>query len=436
MKRATHRPKRAYPDAPIHRTQVALDQCPFCGFPLVSTRSREVDKYVQTMAGPRHVIGYSSKCSNSACLQPQTRYHATQGAKLSLPHVTYGLDVMAYIAHRRNGEQKQFKEIWRELRIEYQVEISEREVGLLYRKIQALLMGGQEEIHQELTATVQKYGRLLMAVDGLQPDGGGPKLYVLHEILGGTLISVALIDQANEDNLTEWLAPYREWRGMVQATLSDNEKALVAALAATWPEARHQLCQMHFVKNLSEPVHAADRELQQGLREAMGRLPPVPTPQKATEAEQGPEVVSAHRADDSTSEQDRAPAISLPSPALMQALDVISGVEAEILDTITGRQGYHVPGTHLVSAGDSGHTTPGQSETFPLRGVARLRSIAGYRGTSDGSSSRRRTGCLPVQTARPGTTSRGADWLFGRRCAAGPGTDHPRRAPAGRPSAG
>lgn len=261
-----------------------MDECPFCRARLITTGSREVDKYVQILSGPVHVIGYSRKCSNSDCPQPQARYRATQAEKLSLSHVTYGLDVMAYIAHRRNGEQKQFKDIWRELQTEFGVKVSERRVGRLYRKIQASLLGDQVAIHQELAAAAEEYGRLMMVVDGLQPDGGGPK-YVLHEVSSSTVISVAMVDQASEVNLTDWLAPYREWRGVVKASLSDNEKALVAALKTTWPEAPHQLRQLHFVEDLSEPVHEADRELQKTMRDAMGQLPSVPALEREPEDE-------------------------------------------------------------------------------------------------------------------------------------------------------
>lgn len=122
MKRAAHRPRRTYPEAPVHRCQVALETCPFCGARLISTGSREVDKYVQTLEGAVHVIGCSRRCSNKECPQPQARYHSSRGEKLSLPNITYGLDVMAYIATRRNGEQKQFKEVWRELEQKYDLD--------------------------------------------------------------------------------------------------------------------------------------------------------------------------------------------------------------------------------------------------------------------------------------------------------------------------
>jgi hypothetical protein len=247
-----------------------------------------------------------------------------------LPHCTYGLDVLAYIAYQRNAEHKQFKEIWQALQTAYHIEISEREVGLLYRRVQALLMGNQAGVRQELAATQKEYGKLIMAVDALQPDGSGPKMYILYELLGGTVISVAMLDQAKKDNLIEWLAPYREWSYAVEGTISDNEKALVAALKETFPRAAHQLCQMHFVKDLSEPVHEADRELQKTMREAMGQLPPVAVPERKT----GGEVTLGEE----DSEGHDAPRASL---ALMWTMDVISGIEMSTLDTLSPEEWGH-----------------------------------------------------------------------------------------------
>ncbi len=328
MKKPAHRPKRTYPDAPIHRSHVTIEACPFCDSHLVTTSSREVDKYVQTLAGHVHVIGYSRKCSNKSCPHPEARYHAPQAAKLSLPNVTYGFDILCFIANRHNEDKKNFKEIWQELSQEKGIEISKREVGRLYRKMAILLVGNQVMIQEKLAKTVEKYGQLIMEVDGLQPDGNGPKLYVLHELLSGTVLSVVQLDQANTITLTEWLEPYREWDKAVKATLSDKEKALVAALKAVWPEAKHQLCQMHFVKNLSEPVHKADRELQKEIRDAMGTLPPTSV--------QEPGEKSSDPVDEPL-DNDDDPDNGHParvSPVVTQAIDIISGVAVETLDSV------------------------------------------------------------------------------------------------------
>ena len=71
----------------------------------------------------------------------------------------------------------------------------------------ALLLGKEVMNHEKLTETVEKYGQLLVEVDGLQPDGHGPKLYVLHELLSGTVLSVVQLEQANTENLSAWLDP-------------------------------------------------------------------------------------------------------------------------------------------------------------------------------------------------------------------------------------
>jgi hypothetical protein len=61
----------------------------------------------------------------------------------------------------------------------------------------------------------------------------------------------------------------------ILATLSDNEKALKASLEAVY-DAPHQLCQEHFVGNLSKPIHEDDGKLRQGLKEHLSPLPSVP----------------------------------------------------------------------------------------------------------------------------------------------------------------
>jgi hypothetical protein len=114
--------------------------------------------------------------------------------------------------------------------------------------------------------------------DGLAPDGEGPQLYVLWEVLSGTPVSGMLIDQADTSHLTDWLTGCRDLTGHlpVLALLSDKEKALVTALRTVWSEVPHQLCQMHFLNNLSEPVHRADQQLRQTLRDHLCSLPAVP----------------------------------------------------------------------------------------------------------------------------------------------------------------
>jgi hypothetical protein len=272
------RPKRRNPKAERLTFVCELERCPKCGERLSSAGSAaHSDKTVQTLDGDFFVVAYSRVCPNPECDAYGTHFHAGGHLRVSPPYSTYGLDVIAFVGIQRDREHKQFAEI-QALLNERGVEINDWSVGRLYRLFLALIEGTWPQRRERMAAAAAKHGGLILMADGLAPDGEGPQLYVLWEVLSGTPISGVLIDQADTSHLTDWLTTGRDLTGdlPVLALLSDKEKALVAALRTVWSEVPHQLCQMHFMKNLSEPVHSADQKLRQTLRDRLCSLPAVP----------------------------------------------------------------------------------------------------------------------------------------------------------------
>jgi hypothetical protein len=272
------RPRRHDPSAERLTFTPEIECCPLCGAQLRSEGSTAHSaKNVQTLTGDFYVVAYTRRCLNAACANCGHHYHASGHLRLSLPYSTYGLDVVAYIGIQREREHKQFIEIAALLQ-ERGVQINDVTVGRLYRSFLALLAGAWPQRHERLAAAAAQYGGLILQADGLQPDGEGPQLYVLWEVLSGTPIIGLLVDQADEPHLTAWLRAGLAVIGdlALLAILSDREKALVAALRAVCPTTPHQLCQEHFLGNLSKPVHEADQALRQGLQEHLSPLPGVP----------------------------------------------------------------------------------------------------------------------------------------------------------------
>jgi transposase-like protein len=78
----------------------------------------------------------------------------------------------------------------------------------------------------------------------------------------------------------------------VLATLSDGEKAIIAALETCWPDAPRQRCQEHYLGNLAEPVLKVDGKLQEWMRNDLGELPAVPAEPEtsAVEDDSGPSM--------------------------------------------------------------------------------------------------------------------------------------------------
>ena len=106
--------------------------------------------------------------------------------------------------------------------------INDWSVGRLYRLFLALVEGTWPQRRERMAAAAAKHGGLILMADGLAPDGAGPQLYVLWEVLSGTPISGMLIDQADTPQLRDWLTDCRALlKGLpVLALLSDKEKAL------------------------------------------------------------------------------------------------------------------------------------------------------------------------------------------------------------------
>jgi hypothetical protein len=288
------RPKRSNPNAERLTFICELEQCPKCGERLSSVGSTaHSDKTVQTLSGEFYVVAYSRICRNPECDAYGTHFHAGGHLQVSPPYSTYGLDVIAFVGIQREREHKQFIEI-EELLNQRGVQINDSSVGRLYRLFLALVEGTWPKRRERLTAAAKQHGGLILMADGLSPDGAGPQLYVLWEVLSGTPISGMLIDQADERHLTDWLSECRDLLdGMpVLALLSDKEKALVSALKAVWSTAVHQLCQMHFMQNLSDPIHRADLSLRGSLCDRLSALPAVPEVEPAEAAERIEQLVS------------------------------------------------------------------------------------------------------------------------------------------------
>jgi hypothetical protein len=229
-------------------------------------------KSIQTLKGPLVLAGRAKVCVNAKCTHPGTRYYASQVLLLSLPSSTYGLDVLAYIGWRHEHEQRQFVEIQRELN-EKGIAINERNVGKLYRQYLALLGATSEAIRQRLDEVVAKHGGLILGVDALQPEGHGSLLYVLYEILSGTVVSAIPVEAPNEQELTAWLQAYQIYP--VFASISDGEERIIAALRTVWPHAPRQRCQEHFLGNLADEVLEEDTRLRKLMRMDLGGLPKI-----------------------------------------------------------------------------------------------------------------------------------------------------------------
>ncbi len=166
------------------RLDTLLKRCPVCDGTLrVLCRKRRT---VATLTGSVRLDLPVRRCLNPACERYKRHYRAEEEGAIVLPKHETGLDVIALVGALRYADHKSVPEIHRTL-VGRDVPVCERTVTHLldrYDELVALASQDREALRQRLAPQ----GRLIVALDGLQPDVGHEVLWVVRDVLSGEIL--------------------------------------------------------------------------------------------------------------------------------------------------------------------------------------------------------------------------------------------------------
>jgi hypothetical protein len=171
------------------------------------------------------------------------------------------LDVVVRTGQLRFTEHRTREEIWRRLREEAGLAMSERHVQHLLELYLALLRASGLDVAARLGPVAREHGGLILSLDGLQPEQGNEQLWVVREVQSGAIVAAANVAQASAPFLVPLLRPVREAALPVLGVLSDAQESVRLAVAEVFPGVPHQLCQYHALREATEPLWEADRHL-------------------------------------------------------------------------------------------------------------------------------------------------------------------------------
>lgn len=237
--------------------------CPACGGRLWFA----YENY-RTVTTLEAVVGLTlqvRRCVNPVCALYHRAYRPEVEGRLALPRHEFGLDVIAWIGACRYQDHESVPEIHRAL-TGRGVEIAARTVDYLlgrYDELVSVVLGAparRAQLHQQ--------GRLILAVDGLQPDKGHEVLWVVREVLSGTILLARSLLASGREELSALLraAVLGLEEVPVAGVISDGQIALRQAVAAVFPGVAHQLCQFHYLREAGRPIWEADRHAQKELK--------------------------------------------------------------------------------------------------------------------------------------------------------------------------
>jgi hypothetical protein len=203
------------------------------------------------------------------------RLLSAEAQRLAPPGSTYGYDVLVRLGWQRQHQHATYREIHHDLSA--RLAISEAHVRYLYQHVYLPLLACHERQQRgRLARAAQEQGGLIIALDGLAPQGGEPQIWFIRDLSTGLTLRSGWLAQLDQPTFEAFLAPLKHLEWPILAVLSDKQTGLVPAVATALPNSRHQFCQAHYLRNLAEPLAAADAafkgELRKTVRQHVGAL--------------------------------------------------------------------------------------------------------------------------------------------------------------------
>jgi hypothetical protein len=224
-------------------------------------------KTVQTLSSVLE-IGYLPKeCANPACSCYGKKWRSAEWQQIAPLHCTYGFDVIAAIGWNRQTEHHSLERIHSDLRD--RLVISESQVRHLYTYRYLPLLACHERTHWDEVRRVSRERGLILSLDGLAPEGGEPQLWIVRELQTGLTLRSGWMSEQKQTAFENFLLPIARAGLRIKVVLSDKQQGLVPAIGSVFPEARHALCQSHYLKNIAEPISTADEAMKMNLRKTV-----------------------------------------------------------------------------------------------------------------------------------------------------------------------
>jgi hypothetical protein len=227
------------------------------------------------------------RCVDPTCELYRRSYRPEEEGALALPQGEFGLDVIALVGALRHAEHRSVPEIHREL-LGRGVALSERTVTNLldrYEELVALRLSERARLRERLG----EQGRVVLAIDGLQPDVGHEVLWVLRDCLSGEVLLARSLLGASAEELMSLLAEVKGALLSVPITgvISDGQPSIRNAVSAALPGVAHQLCQFHYLREAAKEVYEADRHAKKELKKRVRGVRPI---ERGLEGRQDPEA--------------------------------------------------------------------------------------------------------------------------------------------------
>jgi hypothetical protein len=279
---------------------------------------------VATLSGLVRLRLVVRRCVNRDCELYHEPHRPEEEGAFALPQGEFGLDVIALVGALRHAEHRSVPEIHREL-LGRSVDVSERTVTNLLDRYEELVALRLSE-RAYLRVALARQGRVVLALDALQPDVGHEVLWVVRDCLSGEVLLARSLLSATEESLVGLL---KEVIGGLEVpvigVISDGQHPIRRAVARLLPGVPHQLCQFHYLREAAKEVYEADRHAKKELKKRVRGVRPIERELEGREDEEAEAVRGYCLAVRSAITDDGRPPLSASGIKLHERIEAIEG---------------------------------------------------------------------------------------------------------------
>ena len=181
---------------------------------------------------------------------------------------------MTLVGRLRYAEHRSIPEIDREL-TRRAIIVAQRTVTNLldrYDELRALATADPERLEPLL----RPQGRVILAIDGLQPDVGHEVLWIFRDCLSGEILLAKSLLSSTATDLAGLIDQVRRALPVpITGVVSDGQESIRKAVAKALRGVPHQLCHFHYLREAAKPIYEADRHAKKELKKRVRGIRPI-----------------------------------------------------------------------------------------------------------------------------------------------------------------
>ena len=135
-------------------------------------------------------------------------------------------------------------------------------------------MDRYDELRALATADPKRLGpllrqqrRVILAIDGLQPDVGHEVLWILRDCLSGEILLAKSLLSSTAKDLAGLITEVRQALPVpITGVISDGQESIRNAVKQALKGVPHQLCHFHYLREAAKPISEADRHAKKELK--------------------------------------------------------------------------------------------------------------------------------------------------------------------------